>query len=640
MLKRLLMVLFLCLFPAAATAEQTELTYAFPAPALHSLPGGETAVSLAGFPELRRSGEPVLPYVPVKVLLPQGHRLRGVEVIPSVWEAMPVTGRIVHGGAGFSSIHPMQAVGSPQGQGDQNIYEKVGLGRLAGADVLLLRLRPVAYDEVKQSLRFTRSLLVRITTEPLVESARLPFRGLPSDTARLRTFVDNPDALAAYRAQPPKDEAWEYLIVTVPAMVEAFSEFAAYKTDTFGLQTHIVTVDEATASQPGEDPAAQLRYFLRDAYSEHGTQWLLLGGDADGWNPARHLVPMRCVHCRAETTIDDECIPADLYFGNLDGPWDDNGDGLYGDADDGEDGGEVDLLAELYVGRIAADDATEARRQFAKIEAYDAATAPRAAILTGELLWPLPPQVWGGDLKDLAFAEMAGFTALTLYARDETFSAEALIEAINSDSYQIINSSEHGNWFNAFGLLSTQVGQLTNAYPFFGYSNGCYCGSFDNKQPFDDYLEQDCIVEDLTTGQASGAFAAVVNSREGFANWSETGGASSEFDITFMAALFGGTDRLGPALVTARESKIGELDGNENANRWVFMDLNILGDPHQRLKVTDEPGDDDDNDDNNDNDTPVDDDDDDAADDDDNNNDEADSSDDDDDNDTGCGCRI
>ena len=52
-----------------------------------------------------------------------------------------------------------------------------------------------------------------------------------------------------------------------------------------------------------------------------------------------------------------------------------------------------------------------------------------------------------------------------------------------------------------------------------------------------------------------------------------------------MQALFSGSLNMGKTLAESKEAKIGELDGNAGANRWVFFDLNLLGDPHQPLKV-------------------------------------------------------
>ena len=44
--------------------------------------------------------------------------------------------------------------------------------------------------------------------------------------------------------------------------------------------------------------------------------------------------------------------------------WNNDGDGYYGEPNDGAGGGDVDMMAEVYVGRCAAGSTTEARPRF------------------------------------------------------------------------------------------------------------------------------------------------------------------------------------------------------------------------------------------------------------------------------------
>ena len=50
-------------------------------------------------------------------------------------------------------------------------------------------------------------------------------------------------------------------------------------------------------------------------------------------------------------------MPTDLYYGGLDGTWDSDGDGIYGEADEDTD---VDLMPEVFVGRIPVQTASQA----------------------------------------------------------------------------------------------------------------------------------------------------------------------------------------------------------------------------------------------------------------------------------------
>ncbi len=640
-MKRLLLlaVLLVAGLPMAAWADEIVLTYRFAAPLVQAGPDGTAAVTMAGTTTRAVAGEPALPLRTARVLLPPNSEVVSVTAQAADWFDWPGNVAVRQSASGFS----LRGTAGPEIFGDydpQRLIQVVTHTRLLGADVLLVNLYPARWSAAEARLSYTRSMELHVVTRPVRRvPAGLPYRGLPADIARIRDFVDNPDSLACYIAQAPKADPWDYLIVAPADLADAWQIFADYKATRFALATHVETIEDILAATSGDDPADQLRNFLRTAYADHGTQWVLLGGDANGDDPSAQAVPLRCLTARAETTVYDECIPGDVFFSNLDGTWDYNGNGLFGEIGDGEDGGELDLLAELYVGRVPADNAAQVARWLAKVQTYDDWAAPMNTLLIGELLWPIPP-VYGDDLKNLAFAEMTGMTATRLYARDNSFSAEALLEAINSDSFQIVNASEHGNWYNVAGLTSINLGPvqnqlplLTNEHPFFGYSHGCYSGAFDNRTVAHVYQERDCIVEEMLLTIDAGAFAFVTNSRDGFANWSDTGGASSEYDIAYMRALFGGTAAIGQALVEARETKIGELDGNAGANRWIFYDLNLLGDPQQPLQVS--PGDDDTSDDDTDDDAASDDDvDDDMVDDDD----IGPSADDDDNDSSGCGC--
>ncbi len=583
----LLCLSLLILTAGSVRGETLTVDYHFGEPTLQFNSDGLVTVSLPGCAALYRPEQPLLPVKLARILLPDGQTADSLTVTALETANIALPAPLAEGRYGWQSAGHDTTENQTTG-----LAQIVAESSLAGARLLLVRLSPVAYREREQAIEAATVIRLTVTTKAARKNERAAsYRGNEFDRQRIGAFADNPAVLTTYTAAPKANEDWQYLVVTTAALSEAFTDYLAYKQQRFGLTTHLATMEDIRITTDGFDDADRLRNFLLEAYTEHGTRWVLLGGDADGKAQSGHLVPLRCMAARAEGSVYDECIPGDLFFGNLDGPWDYNGNGLYGESDDGEAGGEIDLLAELFVGRIPADSIEEARRQLNKMLAYDQANAPASAILVGELLWPAPP-VWGGDLKDLAFAPMDGMDALRLYARDDTFSDEALRAAINSNEHQIINASEHGNWYNVLGLNSIALGPvvndlplLTNTLPFFGYSHGCFSGAFDNCTVLGTYQERDCIAEELLNEIDAGAFAMVVNSREGFANWSETGGASSEFDIAFMEKLFGGAVQMGRALVEARESKIGELDGNAGANRWCFFQLNLLGDPHQPLQV-------------------------------------------------------
>ena len=69
---------------------------------------------------------------------------------------------------------------------------------------------------------------------------------------------------------------------------------------------------------------------------------------------------------------------------------------------------------------------------------------------------------WGGDYKDVVYQYMDGMPITTLYEKDGTFSKNAVINAINSNSHSIINHMGHANNAYNLGLYYYDVDDLTN----------------------------------------------------------------------------------------------------------------------------------------------------------------------------------
>ena len=116
-----------------------------------------------------------------------------------------------------------------------------------------------------------------------------------------------------------------------------------------------------TSSPPSPGRNAQTARCT-DAYETWGVSYVLLGGDVS-------IVPFRGAYASTSGQT-DTAMPCDLYFACLDGTWNADNDALWGEPTDGEDGGDVDLLAEVYVGRAPVDTPAEATAFVAKTIAY------------------------------------------------------------------------------------------------------------------------------------------------------------------------------------------------------------------------------------------------------------------------------
>ncbi len=121
--------------------------------------------------------------------------------------------------------------------------------------------------------------------------------------------------------------------------------------EAMGRQVTIVPLDQVNA--PGRDRAEELRTWLVEHYRAGGPRDLLLIGSPEA-------IPYRtCTVAPGHTAV------SDLYYADLTGEWDRDGDGLYGELDDDA----PDFTAELRVGRIPYGAPADVRAAVSAIEA-------------------------------------------------------------------------------------------------------------------------------------------------------------------------------------------------------------------------------------------------------------------------------
>jgi hypothetical protein len=353
----------------------------------------------------------------------------------------------------------------------------------------------------------------------------------------------------------------EYIVITTQGLWPAAQELTAYRQlpSGGGYTTHIEDIADIDVNYTGVDLAEKMRNFITDMYLNpaYDTQYVMLLGDA-------HLIPYR--GCYAEAGgVDDQNIPSDLYFGCLDGTWNADGDGIWGESNDN-----VDWYSEVYVGRIAADNSTEALNQIDKIVAFEAGDNPNSTLLLGEKLDNYP--TWGGDRMEWVYSFMDSTPATKLYDKNWTWSKSDLMAEINSDEHHWINHLGHSNEIYNMRLYNSDVASMTNIKYLLVYTQGCNSGAFDYG---------DCFAEAITNAQSvGGAFAYIGNSRYG---WYYRGsledyiqGASNRAHKEFMEAIF--DDEITKIGEANQESKT-DLDLDSQLYRWIAFETNLFGCP-------------------------------------------------------------
>jgi hypothetical protein len=498
----------------------------------------------------------------------------------------------------------------------------------AGYRILLVNLHPVEYIPEQGQLSYYESLTVEITlSAAAAEGEGCHVSHLAQDEDMVREMVDNPETITSYRAalssfkvSPLLDTAdYEYVIITSAALnaTSGPNNFQALRDEKISrnITATIVTTEWIYATYPGNRPdggvdnQTRIRNFIIDAHDNWGTKYVLLGGDGDaanvGGESGDNIIPHRGF-AGSSGSYSDSDIPADMYYACLDGSFDYNANGIYGEPTDGLNGGEVDLFAEVYVGRAPVDSTTEVQNFVKKTLAYQNTPMTDGNLkkvwMAGEQL-ASSPLTWGGDYKDeikegssahgyttVGFENSAcasGFNVSTLYDRDYSLNnwpKSQIIGIINNNAH-VINHQGHAGVGNVMKMGNSDVDGLTNSGLYFiGYSQGCYSGSFDNRTNTPgSYTNYDCISEHLTT-ESHGAVAFIANSRYGWHTEPSTYGYSQHYDRQFWDAVLDEYKaNIGIANQDSKEDNAGLV--SISTHRWCYYEINLFGDPELTLKL-------------------------------------------------------
>ena len=206
-----------------------------------------------------------------------------------------------------------------------------------------------------------------------LDAARNQYESLFEDYKRAEHHFEQ---LLQKRRQEPDS-------VTSEEFEPYFDDLADWKT-TKGVPAVTRTVSWIRSNYPGGcDTPERIRMFIEDAYTSWGTTYVLLGGDTD-------VIPVRF----AKTTYyDGEELPSDLYYSDLDGDWNDDGDDIFGEAFKGETdpGDSVDLYPDVFVGRAPVGSIVELETFIEKGQAYENSPVPfftERNLYLAEVLFP------------------------------------------------------------------------------------------------------------------------------------------------------------------------------------------------------------------------------------------------------------
>ncbi len=348
----------------------------------------------------------------------------------------------------------------------------------------------------------------------------------------------------------------EYVIVTTPALDSAFSDLARFKRLS-GMSTEIALIDSIFTCYKGLDNAAKLKNYLIDFYNAGG-RYVLLGGDDN-------LVPVRYVYYyNAVSTVNpDDLMPSDLYYADVDGDWDFDGDGIYGEPDQDH----PDILPELKVGRVPVAADSLARHYVNKLIDYytnpgggDFSYLTRTLFFTADQMRDYPEGGQHGVIASQIPGDFAVDTTTGVEypsGNDPNPTNPGGPECIDSiaDGYGLIHILAHGrtdgfmvrsaNYAESpasYILTSRQIGGQGSLYTLEAngktsvyYSLACYMGGFD-RDTIGELPSNWSFVERIIGLENSGAVGMIANTRWGWVY------SSYLLESSFTAHLFGDAD--------------------------------------------------------------------------------------------------
>jgi hypothetical protein len=567
------LVVVFCLSPSAISglfAGTVSQTLRFSPADLEISYAGEYAVpSLPGCERIWEPGQPGLPLVICRVLIPAGATATSVEV--GVSEPFERQGeyRVLPAQmprAVSANVAPEFVPGDSLVYSSDEPYPAQaallqGTGEKAGFRIAEVLVYPVQYRPRTGRLRLRPEVTLTIAYQEQNPLIRLTPGQYAFAVAQLAGLVANPEDIRLF-APPVRDdrpEDLDYAVITSTQLAGSFEGLLDWYR-ALGLRCDVKTREWIVASYSGVDVPEQIRNFIIDYYEHYGLSHVLLAGDTQ-------IVPCRKGRAYATPYTDD--LPADLYYADLQWSWDGDSDGIWGEYGDDT----VDFYSDVSVGRAPVDDTLQAQSFVNKVLGYELDPAPgylEKLLLPYTALYSFYPARLAQD-SIAAFVphgrQVSVFTGMT--------TPGPIHDSIES-GFGLCHVVAHGNNTGLYTMNGQPLYTVTTAgsqingrrLPVFT-SIACYSGNFEYDE---------CLAEALMNNPDGGAVAAIMNSRYGIAQPPGCGPAE-KLDIRFYDYLFHADSGDLGRTHSAAKDYYAALARSGGIWQWSIYELNLLGDP-------------------------------------------------------------
>lgn len=535
---------------------------------------GEEAVFIPGGASPFDMGEPSLPGINYSFVVPQGAGLSNVRVqvtetfevpgirmiapVVSLPVGEPVPSVLYHSQSYREGVFPSCSVQNPE------------TGNKTGFRIASFCFVPFQWNTDTGKLTIiTEAILTPVLSDGLTDQLLLSDTQISTASKALESVVENPEMLSAYAPSSAGQRGAPWVAIADEALQETLQPLIDHRETTHG--SAFVSTQWIYENYEGRDTQEQIRNYLKDAYENDGLVYALIVGD---FGETTRLSSLNI----SGTVMD---AVTDLYFCDLDGSWDLDGDSQFGELNDG-----LDYYSDIYTGRFSSDVPSRIATMVEKTVSYETDSPPgnwrTTALLAGAGLWVDDPPLdyWGSFVCDSIDSRIPdSWTVHKLY-EDSSSHPNNQIDLYNQGvAYSSLNG--HGNEGGVYWLYgpSTEIVTSANYYemtndgmPVVFHSMACHPGHLQNVA---------CIAERLMFWPNGGAIAVMFNSHWGIGT--PPGFGPSEWLELFFAQVLIQDEQY--ELGVAHGISKDEFKANVSIShqRWILQENNFLGDPATRF---------------------------------------------------------
>ncbi len=282
----------------------------------------------------------------------------------------------------------------------------------------------------------------------------------------------------------------------------------------FGFRIKLFDVDSILENIEGSDAQEKVRNFIKKIYLENGISYVFIVGDINE-------VPIRYV--LHNSFWYRGYLPTTLYYADLDGTWDGDKDGIYGEGKTDS----IDGMPDVIVGWLPVSQVSILKNYIHRLKEYE--NSYNAEYIGGNFLFvgssiTYPTDGYGPQvlewIEDSAFTDDQSIYKLYYpdsggrWLADEELSKISFMNQMQLSRYAGVIHYDHGSfmllgtgWLNSqiLNIFDIHSNSVSANIPFFFLSPSCDIGAFDQESIIETWLE--------ATG---GPIASIVNVRTGW----------------------------------------------------------------------------------------------------------------------------